>query len=80
MDSSTFQTFEEMCFHGCFEGVDRCGSSDIVWIPVHSRPLKICVFMAVLKVSIVAVALILFGSAFQTFAAETIKNRAPTSV
>ena len=50
-----------MCFQGCFEGVDRCGSSDIVWIPVHSRPLKICVFMAVLKVSIVAVALILFG-------------------
>ena len=41
--------------------------------------LKRCVFRAVLKVLIVAVAMILFGSAFQTFAAETIKDRAPTS-
>ena len=39
--------------------------------------LKKCVFRVVLKVSIVVVALILFGSAFQTFAAETIKDRAP---
>ena len=66
-----------MCFQGCFKGVGRCGSSYIVLIPIHSRPLKRCVSRAVLKVSIVAVALILFGSAFQTFAAETIKNRAP---
>ena len=39
--------------------------------------LNRCVFRAVLKVLIIAVALILFGSTFQTFAVETIKDRAP---
>ena len=39
--------------------------------------MKRCAFSAVLKVLIVALALILFGRVFQAFAADTVNDRAP---
>ena len=39
--------------------------------------MQICVFSAVLKLQIVAMALILFGNIFQAFAADTVNDRAP---
>ena len=44
----------------------------------HSKQaLKRCVFNVVLKTQTVALALILFGSVFQVFAADTVNDRAP---
>ena len=45
---------------------------------VHSKKaLKRRVFSAVFKILMVALALILFGSVFQAFAADTVNDRAP---